>query len=1030
MRIYKRRSDCLLKLLFHHSITNRLMLLIFFSFTASAIVFANEHAAGKKKALPVIITGLVLNEDNKPLAGVNVKVKKTAVASQTNSLGNFSIEVPAKGDILVFSHVGYESLELAAEDGMTVQLKLASADLGEVVVIAYGTQKKSDVTGSLSSIKAADFKNAPVVSIEELFKGRAAGVQASVSSGTPGSASNINIRGVSSIGASTQPLYVVDGLPMSGQSIETGFSEARTGMDFINPEDIESIEILKDASATSIYGARGANGVILITTKSGKLGTSSVTFSSSVGIITMANKIDMMTTREAQEYWELAKARVGRVEEPIDTALWKVNTDWQKVTSQTALRKNYNVNFQGGQPKLQYYLSMDYLDQEGLLKYTNYNKYSLRGTLRSQVSKKFSIDNRFTITQSKNDGSFTGAEGGNPNATGATQRILQAPTFRIPNDLRPGVDPETGAIYIDPLVVLRDLSDDIKVTNVTEQVTLKFTPLPGLDLQTMAGATYRFFNNEQYQGADYAATKNDTRITAQVTNTTTNSYIMENTATYNRKAGLHNFTALFGNTIQQETVNGNTIVATDFPNTTTGTNALQNAKEVTVSSFKQQWQLLSFFGRLNYSFNDKYLLTATLRRDGSSKLAKGNKWGTFPSVALGWNISEENFFKKVRAITNLKLRASWGQIGNSEIGVYQTLSTINTGTNGFDNQLLPYYYLSRYGDPNLKWEISQQTNIGIDMELLKGKVTVTADVYDKSTKDLLLSQPTALSAGYGSYLTNVGSMTNKGFEFSVNYQAIRKKDFQWTTIFNLSILDNKVTSLGDEGIIGIGQNIDGKAPRYLSKDKSIGTFYLVKTAGVWQLGEEAAAAAYGAIPGDWKFVDQNKDNVINNDDRVFVGNALPKYNLGFGNTLKYKKFDLYVLITGDFGAQTLNAVKPNLWLARPAGAAAYDLEAWSPTNPTNKLAAPNISYNSEFLHDGYLENADIIRLQNVRIGYRLNFSRKAKPSVYFYLSGNNLWSWSEYDGYDPEVGNGINRGIDRFAYPRGRVYTFGAQVSF
>lgn len=988
-----------------------------------------ETASGQAR---INVTGKVTDDKGLPLPGVTVSVRNGTASTATDADGNFRITIADNNGILTFRFIGFETAAIPVNGRpvINVVLKPETKGLNEVVVVAYGTQRKSDITGSVSSIKSGALEDMPVISIEQLLKGQVAGVQASVSSGTPGSASNINIRGVSSIGASTQPLYVVDGLPVSGQSIETDFAEARTGMDFINPEDIESIEILKDASATSIYGARGANGVILITTKSGKAGTNTITFSTSGGVTTMANKIDMMTTRQAQEYWELAKARVGRVEAPLDPAALDINTDWQKVTGQHAFSQKYNLGFQGGQQKLQYYISMDYLDQEGLLKYTRYNKYSIRGTVASQVNDKLRIDNRFTITRSKNDGSFTGGQGGTANTTGATQRIIQAPTFRIPNDLRPGYDEETGEIYIDPLVVLRDLSDDINVTNITEQATLKYSIIRGLEFQAMAGLTYRFFGNDQYQGADYAATKSDSRITAKVNTSSTINYINENTLTYKKQFGIHNFTFLLGNTIQQETTSGNTINAVDFPNTATGTSALQNAKEVTVSSNKQQWQLASLFGRLNYDLNGRYLFTATLRRDGSSKLAAGNKWGTFPSVALGWRLSEENFLKKTDWLSNLKLRASWGQIGNSEIGVYRTLTVINSGTNGFDNGLLPYYSLGSYGDPNLKWEISEQTNLGLDIELLKGRISVTTDVYDKRTKDLLLAQPTSLSSGYGSYLTNVGSMRNRGFEFSVDYQVMQRSKLQWTTSFNFSILDNKVTDLGNVGIIGVGQAVDGKNPRYLSVGKSIGAFYLVKTAGVWQLGEEEAAAVYGAVPGDWKFVDQNNDKVINNDDRIFIGDALPKYTLGLTNTFKYKNFDLLVLLAGDFGAKTLNAVKPNLWLARKNGGAAYNLKAWSPSNPTNELAAPNITYNSEFLHDGYLEDEDIVRIQNVRLGYRLNLKAKRRASMYFYFSGNNVWSWSGYDGYDPEVGNGISRGIDRFNYPRGRIYNFGAQVTF
>lgn len=999
------------------------ILMLFCSFSA--------HASACRQTQPIIINGKVVDDNQMPIAGVTVQVVNTSVAVATDTKGNFSIRIPSEKARLIFTHIGYQQQELTAKQNMVVQLLTISDNMQDVVVVAYGSQRKSDVTGSISSVKSNSLKDVPVISLEELLKGQAAGLQSSVGSGTPGSASNVNIRGVSSISASTQPLYVVDGLPIPGQSIETGFSEARTGLDFLNPQDIESVEILKDASATSIYGARGANGVILITTKSGKLGVSTTTFSSSVGITTLANKIDMMTTRQIQEYWTFARVRDGFAPRPLDDdTLLNTNTDWQKVSMQNAFRQNYNLTFQGGQPKLKYYLSLDYLDQQGLLRYTKYNKYSVRGNMSSQVTTKLSVENRFTLARTKNDGTFTGGEGGNPNTLSAMQKILQAPTFRKPSQLyTPATDPETGESYVDPIIILRDLSDDISVTNITEQLTLKYKLIPGLDLQTMGAVTYRFFNNEQYQGPDYARIKSDTKISASVRNNTTDNFIMENTATYKKTFGGHDFTLLIGNTIQQETTKGTRIDAVDFPNTTTGTNALQNANDVTVSSFKQQWQLASFFGRLNYSLKNRYLLTATIRRDGSSKLAEGSKWGMFPSLAIGWNVNQESFFKS-KLISNLKFRGSWGQIGNSDIGVYNTISTISTGTGAMNNELLPYYYLSSYGDPNLKWEISEQTNIGADIGFLNNQISLTVDIYEKKTKDLLLYQPTSLGTGYNSYLTNVGSMSNKGIEITVNYNVLHKKTFDWSTNFNCTMLRNEVTDLGNVGSISIGQTVDGKSPRYLSIGKSIGSYYLVKTAGVWQTDELTEAALYGAKPGDWKYIDQNGDHVINNGDRVFTGDAIADFSFGFSNTFRYKKFDLQMLISGDFGGQTLNAVKPNLWLARGAFGAAYNLKAWSPSNPTNKLAAPTTVYNSDFLSDAYLESADIVRFQTIRLGYRFGRQRRNQRSLYVYLSGNNIWSFSRYEGYDPEVGNGINRGIDRYAYPRGRTYTMGAQFSF
>lgn len=991
-----------------------------------------QNSSGKSNNASLLkVTGQVLDEKNTPLAGVTVHVKNAKKQfALTDLSGRFSIGVSDRNAILVFDYVGYQTSEEKAADNLTVHLKTSDKNLEDVVTIAYGTQKARDVTGAMASIKNDAINDVPAVSFEELLKGQVAGVQVSASSGTPGAAINVNIRGISSITASTQPLYVIDGVPMAGGDVETDFSEPRTAMDFLDPSDIQSIEVLKDASATSIYGARGANGVILITTKKGSVGISNVVFSATTGISTLAHKIQMMTTRQAQEYWELAKQRDGQVLPPLDSSRLDVNTDWQRVITQNVPSQSYHLGFEGGQQTTQYNLSFNYSDQDGLLKYTGYTRYGIYGTLSTKVNKKLSITDMINITRSNNRETYTAGPGGTNSTTDAVRRMLLAPTYSVPNDSVPGVDEETGQIYVDPLVVLKDLHDNINTTNIIERITLKYNVLPGLDFQSMTGATYRFMENDQYQGPQYAATKTDTRITAKVVNYNTYDYVNENTLTYTKAVDEHHFTFLLGNTIEQSATSDQSITAIGFPNANTGTNALQEGEDDSVSSNKLQWQLASFYGRLNYDYMNRYLLTATLRRDGSSRLASGHKWGTFPSIGIGWNISDEKFFQKIDFVSHLKLRGSWGQIGNSDIGVYQTLSTISAGTNGFDNELLPYYTLNRYGDANLKWETTEQTDIGLDLDLFNSKVSITTDVFDKKTKDLLLARPTPFSSGYSSYLTNVGSMRNKGFEFTINYRIIDRKKFSWTTNLNFSTLSNKITALGGEDTVGIGNQVDGKYPRYLAVGKSIGTFFLVKTAGVWQLGEEAEAAKYGAVPGDWKYVDQNHDNVIDNSDRTFIGNSTPKYTIGFSNNFRYKKFDLMILLAGDFGAQTLNTVAPNLWQARENGGAAYDLKAWSPSNPTNNLAAPSISYNNDFLSDAYLENADIIRIQNLRLGYRWNFKPGNKASLYIYFSGNNLWSWSGYKGYDPEVGNGINSGIDRFSYPRARVYNFGAQLTF
>lgn len=1001
------------------------------------VISANQNLLIKSTFIvDTFIQGTVEDRKGIPLIGVSVRLKGFNLGTTTDGKGRFSLRIPTPGSKgkLVFSYIGYGRKEVAVNGKkyFKVIMEKNVSSLNQVLVIAYGTQKKKDVTGSIATINNDAISDIPVISFEQLLKGQVAGLQASTSSGTPGAASNIEIRGISSITASTQPLYVIDGVPVQGDPIQTGFSEARTSMDFLDPSDIQSIEVLKDASATAIYGARGANGVILITTKKGKVGNSTVTFTAATSINTMAHKIQMMTTRQNQEYWELAKQRDGKghVQPALDPSRVGINTDWQDVITQTKPSQKYHLGFSGGQQKVRYNLSFNYSDQDGLFKYTNYKRYGMYGSVNIQVNKKLSISEMLTTTWSKNKGSFTGSAGGTANQTGAVRRMLLAPTYSVPNDSVPGVDEETGQIYVDPMTVLKDLHDDINATNIMERFTLKYNILPGLNFKSMTGITYRFFENDQYQGPGYAATKSDKRITAKVNKVNSANYINENTITYSKGIQGHHFTLLVGNTLQQKTTSGNTITAIGFPNANTGVNALQEGEDVTVSSNKRQWQLASFFGRLNYNYKNKYLLTATLRRDGSSKLSKGNKWGTFPSLGIGWNLSDERFFKNVNFISHLKLRASWGEIGNSDIGVYETLSTISSGTNGFDNQLLPYYVINRYGDPNLKWETTVQGNIGIDIELLNGQMAITADVYDKKTKDLLLNKPVPFSTGYGSYLTNVGSMRNRGFELSLDYKLIDHKAFSWSANFNFSTLNNEITSLAGQDTVGIGAKIDGKYPRYLIEGTSIGAFFLIKTAGVWQSGEALKAATYDAVPGDWKYIDQNHDGLIDNEDRVTLGNSIPQYTIGVSNTFRFEKLDLRILLTGDFGAQTLNTVAPNLWQARRNGGAAYDLEAWSRENPTNELAAPSIVYNNDFLSDAYLENADIVRIQNVKLGYRLNLKHHKKTSFYIYLSGNNLWSWSGYKGYDPEVGYGTNKGIDRFSYPKNRVYNLGIKMKF
>lgn len=1002
------------------------------------------------------VTGKVTSDDGTPLPGVNVQLKGSATGTMTDAQGNFSISVPDKGAVLLITATEYESQEVPVGDqqSLSITLQRKTGSLNEVVVIGYGATRKSDLTGSVVSIKAEDLRKVQVTSFDQALQGRAAGVQVTQLSGKPGAETSIRIRGTSSINAGNEPLYVIDGMLVSsdGADMSTGVTRGPrlSPLSSINPADIESVEILKDASATAIYGSRGANGVVLITTKRGRAGVGSVSFETYHGIQQISHKVKVLDAEQFANLVNEAKLNANATPVYVNPKNLGKGTDWQEELLRNAPIASYQLSFSGGDEKTRYALSGNYFSQDGIIVNSDFKRYSFRANLDRDVNKRLTIGNSLTFSRISSTGILTNAGTIVPGVT--TSAMLFNPVLPVYDSTVKGgytYENDRGKVLGNPVAEAREYVSVSTVSRVLGNAYARYKIAEGLEFKTSFGID-QFTSRENAFGPNFLKRTEASLGEASLGDIHGITWLNENTLTYNiRIRDKHALNILAGYTMQRFNNESLFAYAFEFPDDRTGYhNIAAGLKPQKPVNSESQWSLVSYLGRINYTLSNRYLFTLTGRLDGSSKFAEGKKYGFFPSGAFAWRVSDEKFMDDVKAVSDLKLRASYGVIGNQNIAPYQSLSLVGPYSEGVFNG--SEIYTGRepltYVNTNLQWESTRQLDLGIDLSLFSGRLSLTADYYQKKTHDLLLSSPIPYTSGFSTTLLNVGNILNKGFDFdvrSVNTTGMLK----WNTALNLSINRNEVTNLANGGtdILSSGS--------LLRVGQPVGTFYGYIFDGIFQTDAEAASSpvligqeptsanpASRAKAGDRRYRDLNTDGKIDEKDRTIIGSAQPDFTWGLNNTLSYKNFDLSIFIQGSQGNEMANLNSYDLlnFNGQTNVLAEAGLNRWTPSNASNKYprALSAGSLDQGIFSTAIVEDASYVRLKNVTLSYMLpsRWTHKVFSSVRLYASATNLYTWTKYTGYDPEANtygqNSFVIGYDLGGYPMSKTFIIGANIGF
>ncbi|WP_291786951.1 TonB-dependent receptor [Cecembia sp.] len=992
-----------------------------------------------------VVQGTITDDQGEPIPGTTVAVKGTTIGTVADIDGKYSLNVPDRGT-LVYSFIGFESQEIILGNQSTINVQLTPqiSDLGEVVVVGYGVQRKSDLTGSVSSVGSREIKQVAIASLDQALQGRASGVQVTQASAAPGGGVSIRVRGGNSINASNEPLYVIDGIPIFPNNAtfspgNTGGGQPQNALANLNPGDIESMEILKDASATAIYGSRGANGVVIITTKRGKAGATNVDFESYYGVQQVARKLPLLN---AEEFAIIAnEAREGRGLSPIfsqqEIANFRNNsTDWQDEVFRDAPIQNHQVTISGGDSKTRYAISGNYFNQQGVILNSGFERGSLRVNVDKTLNNKLTVGNSFSISRAVNNQQVTDqTRGGVVNGA-----LVFSPTlpvfdsegnFTFDNSSIPGSQ-QVGNPVQDALETLNKTVTNRFLGNVFLEWkmidNLVFRASGGMDYQAGRRDFYAPSTNNRGRNAFGSALVQANNVFSPVGTLTLN---------YDKKFEQSHLTLLGGYESQSQMVDFIGASATNFPTDALGSDNLGLGQIVgTPFSGRNLWRLDSWFGRVNYTLFDKFLFTGTFRADGSSRFGAGNKWGYFPSAAIGYNMSNEPFVNNINWLSTLKLTSSWGLTGNQEIGLYQSLSQLNTQRNAFGSVIAIGLAPGRIPNPDLRWEKTNQVNIGLEIGLIEDRIFFEAAAYYKRTQDLLLPLDLPRTTGFSTILQNIGSVENKGLEMAVNSTNLTGA-FKWSTNANITFNRNKVLELGPgetfrlapgtgDGHLQIGNS------SILQVGSPVGSFFGLVTDGIYQLGDEITpgSSSFGSVgPGDIRYVDVNGDGVIDNNDRTIIGDPQPKFFYGMNNDFSYKNFDLSIFIVGSYGNDVWNVNSHELY--RNDGATNNIrgvMNRWTPDNPNNEW--PSSRTRPFVLSDRHIEDASFLRIRTITLGYNLQTSGiNWLRSCRVYLQGQNLFTFTSYTGFDPEVNslgqNPIGIGIDRGTFPMAKSFILG-----
>jgi len=996
---------------------------------------------GQNPTAPVInsvLEGRVVDARTKEgLPGVTVQIKGITNQTATDNTGSFTLRTAQKFPYtIVLSYVGYEKLEIVATGSpLTVSLKEAINQLNDVVVVGYGTQRRADVTGAVSSVSQQALKQ-PVSSVDQALKGAAPGIQVTQTSGQPGGGVSVRIRGGSSIQGGNEPLYVVDGFPIYNSTVTAGTlsGTAVNPLTSINPADIESVDILKDASATAIYGSRGANGVVIITTKKGKADRTNVTYETSYGIQSLRKGIDVLN---AQQFAVLRNAALfdtnpakGEFQYLSQADIDKLGagTDWQGAAFRQAPTQNHQLSVSGGNQKTRYLLSGNYLSQDGIIKNTDFQRIGFRANVDSRPFERLKLS--ASLTGSRSDANV--APAGIINSL-----LIMPPTATIyeANGAYTLRNPFEN-IFANPIATITEQQNRALTNRLLGTTFAEYTVVEGLNLKVLVGTDVNNISEKSYIPRNiYEGSL--TNGAAGRGSLNSYSWLNENTLTYNRQFGSHSINALAGFTQQEYNRESFTAGAQNFIVDDLSYNGLGSGSTlVKPGSDNTEWILHSYLARINYNYNNLYYFTASLRRDGSSRFGAGNKWGNFPSAAVSWKVSNEKFFQNFsKSITDLKVRASFGTTGNMEIGEYQSLATLGSYSYVIGNNIITGFAPNRIPNQQLGWETTYQYDAGIDLGLFDNRVQLTLDGYYKKTKDLLLNVEVPWTSGYASSLQNYGSVQNKGFELGLNTNNLTGA-LKWNTSFNFSVNRNEVLTIGN----GASSYISGN---YIIRvGKPLGSFFGNITNGILQAGEEAtngkftASGAAAAKAGDRLYKDLNGDGIFTTAaDKDIIGDAQPDYIFGFTNNFAWEGFNLSVFFQGAVGNEILNTNRQNLELFTGQQNASVDaLGRWTASNPSPQLPRAKLDPAPVF-SNRFIEDGSFVRLKNITLGYSLPKSVSAKINlndINIYVSGYNLLTWTEYTGFDPEItsGSNVSPGTDAGIYPVARTVTAGLRVSF
>ena len=1034
------------------------------------------------------LKGVILDEMGTPLPGASVLEKGTSNGVNSDFEGSFTLSVSSSDAVIVVSYLGFDKVEIRAadfDDNMNITLVESSSALDEIVVTGYGRQVKRNITGAVSSISLKQIEDLPLATFENAIQGQIAGVQVTEASGEPGAGASVRVRGIGSISAGNEPLYVIDGFPISknvalgvqGDNFRRGSGRFRppsqNPLANLNPNDIESIQVLKDASSASIYGSRGSNGVILITTKRGKKGAPSFSYNTFFGSQSVANKLDLMNSAELIEYNRDATNNAYLQRNPgasasdpnsvRSSAAWRlaedvlsptgVDVDWQDVIFRSALVQTHNLSVSGGSDNSSYYISGNFFDQDGIIEKSNFKRYSLRVNLEVDLNERTRVGLNLAPSYVVSDKVPAGSPYFARPPGIVYSAIVHAP-FVNPYNPDGSINQLNNQSYIltpegqttsftsasNPLAIIEAIDDQLNQNRTFGNIFLEYDIMENLTFKSYFGVDINNYKRNFYRASSLLYRTARTGETyGQTASSESLSWVAEQTLSYQKEIGSHNIDAVVGYTAQKEKIDISTAVADTFPDDLVKT--ISGGQIASGSAVQEEWSLVSMLAKVNYSYEDRFLASASLRSDSSSRFGSGNKTGIFSSISAGYRISED---LNLDWLSDLKLRASWGETGNFLIPNYASIGLLSSYNTTFDGNLTNGIAPSTISNPDLSWEKTASFDLGLDFGFLDDRIYGSLEYFKSTTSDLLLAVQVPSAIGFTNALTNIGEVVNKGFEISITSRNLTGA-LKWTTDFNFSTVDNEVTKLGSSGdpILSTG----GAGNRHITKiGEPIGSYFGYKTDGIYQ--NQAEIDNSGIVdqiatprPGDFKWVDVNNDGFINSADRTTIGNYLPDFTYGLNNRFEYDNFEFSFLLQGVEGNEVLNLTRRHMG----NGEANYNsYSEWnnrwrSESQPGNGLIprANRGGGNSNNRPSDYqVEDASYLRLRNVTLAY--NFPESALGdkinNLRVYLSGTNLFTKTDYLGFNPEVNNQDDntnvQGEDYGAYPLSSVITFGLNAKF